>query len=349
MGMKNLCIIGHFCKNKFCFDGQTVKTRILTEELVRVLGKNHVKQIDTHNSKKHFFKLFLQIVYAFVKYKNIVILPAQNGVKVLVPLCCFLNKFFKRKIFYIVIGGWLPQYLRNKRKLLKQLKKFNGIFVETATIKKLLNCINLDNVCVMPNCKDLQILSENELVYRQVKPYKLCTFSRVMKEKGIEDIVNIVQSINQQKGEIVYELDIYGQVDPKQMEWFEQLRKKFPQYIRYVGVVLFDQSVNILKNYSVLVFPTHFYTEGIPGTIIDAYASGVPVITSRWESFEDVCREGETSISYTMGNNDELRDKLIQILKDKEQIFEMKKNCLEEAYKYKPVNVVKILLEQLSD
>ena len=53
-----------------------------------------------------------------------------------------------------------------------------------------------------------------------------------------------------------------------------------------------------MKYYFALLFPTRFYTEGIPGTILDAYAAGIPVICSRWESCADVVDDGVTGITY---------------------------------------------------
>lgn len=53
------------------------------------------------------------------------------------------------------------------------------------------------------------------------------------------------------------------------------MKKKFPPYIKYCGTVSFDKTTEVLKEYFALVFPTRFYTEGIPGTIIDAFASGL--------------------------------------------------------------------------
>jgi hypothetical protein len=73
-----------------------------------------------------------------------------------------------------------------RKSLTKALKKFDGIYVETSTMKKALEREGFENVLVMPNCKKLTVLSENDLIYPAGAPYKLCTFSRVMKEKGIE-------------------------------------------------------------------------------------------------------------------------------------------------------------------
>ncbi len=46
-----------------------------------------------------------------------------------------------------------------------------------------------------------------------------------------------------------------------------------------------------MKKYDLLLFPTKYYTEGIPGTIIDAYFSGLPVLVSRWENHNDILYE----------------------------------------------------------
>ena len=66
-----------------------------------------------------------------------------------------------------------------------------------------------------------------------------------MKEKGIEDAVNAVMTVNAKLGRMAYALDVYGQVDNSQVEWFETLQKGFPNYIRYDGLVPFDKSVVI--------------------------------------------------------------------------------------------------------
>jgi len=53
----------------------------------------------------------------------------------------------------------------------------------------------------------------NELQDTHALPYKLCTFSRVLKEKGIEDAINAVIKVNTDCGREVCTLDIYGQID----------------------------------------------------------------------------------------------------------------------------------------
>lgn len=346
--LPKVSVLGHFGGGETLLNGQTVKTKIITEELQRRFGREQVLKIDTHGGWKTLVKAPFQTISALKNSRNILIFPAQNGLRIYAPLLSFFGHFFKgRKLHYIVIGGWLPQFLTKRKGLAKALKNFDGIYVETNTMKRALEKQGFTNIVVMPNCKDLKILKPEELVYPTVEPYKLCTFSRVMKEKGIEDAVNAVKEVNEAVGRTVYMLDIYGQIDSTQTQWFENLQTMFPDYINYKGVVDYDKSVDVLKNYFALLFPTHFYTEGIPGTIIDAYAAGVPVICSKWESFSDIIDEGTTGLGYEINNISDLIKRLESVVYNAKCISGLKLNCLEKSRCYLPCSIVKILIEKL--
>lgn len=347
--MKKVAVIGHYAFGFEYLDGQTIKTKIVSNELSKYYGDDNVLKIDTHGGKKTFFKAPFQVIRALKIAKNIIILPAHNGLRVYAPLLSFFRRFFEnRKLHYVVIGGWLPEFLRNKKWLSKKLKKFDGIYVETNTMKKALEEQGFSNVVVMPNCKELIPLAESALVYAAGEPYKLCTFSRVMKEKGIEDAIDAVKSVNEHFGRTVYELDIYGQVDQNQTEWFEKLCQDFPSYVRYSGLVPFDKSVDVLKNYFALLFPTYYEGEGFAGTLIDALAAGAPVVASDWRYNAEIVIEGETGLLYPTKNNEMFIQKLIWIYENSEQCNNMKTNCIQKAYQYQPKTVIQVLCQRLA-
>ena len=124
--------------------------------------------------------------------------------------------------------------------------------------------------------------------------------------------------------------------------------KTVPCEVQYKGSVAYDQSVAVIKNYFALLFPTQYYTEGIPGTIIDAYAAGVPVISSKWESFSDVIQEG-TGVGYSFGAFNELVEVLIRLVDNPETMIEKKIPCLRLAQAYTPSAAMKILTERIRD
>lgn len=346
--MKKVSIIGHYAYGLEYLDGQTIKTKIVTNELCKKYGETEVLQFDTHGGIKTLLKAPIYTWRAMKNADNIIILPAHNGLRIFGRLLPFFKTLFKkRKIHYVVIGGWLSKVLEKQKGLTKSLKKFDGIYVETNTMKMALVAKGFGNVFVMPNCKELTPLSVSDLVYQNEAPYKLCTFSRVMKEKGIEDAIEVVKEINSEYGKKIYTLDIYGQVDPAQIEWFDKLKENLPDGVKYCGLVPFDKSVEVLKEYFFLLFPTKFYTEGIPGTIIDAYAAGVPVISARWDSFNDIVDEHVTGIGYDFNNVDDLKRKLFEVTKYISEINALKMNCLQKSKQFLPNEVIEIIVEQL--
>ena len=102
-----------------------------------------------------------------------------------------------------------------------------------------------------------------------------------------------------------------------------------------------------MKNYFALLFPTHFYTEGIPGTIIDAYAAGVPVISAKWESFDDVVDNDITGVGYDFDNKGQFEDVLFYASKNFQKLFDMKENCICKANNYIPESTIQIMTRKI--
>lgn len=345
--MKKVAIIGHFGGNKDFYDGQTIKTRIFAQEIEKALGADQVIRVDTYRWKQHPFRLLLNCMSAVRQAQNVLFLTDAGGIKIFPWLLRFLNFFSGRTLHYVVVGGWLSGFTKRHRFLTSCLKRLDYIWVETTCMKRDLEALNFSNIHLLRNFKDLVPLSESQLVYKNHEPYPFCTFSRVMKEKGIEDAVNAIKHINAESGRAVCTLDIYGAVDSQQTEWFEQLSSQFPPEVRYCGVVAQNKSVDVIKNYYALLFPTCYATEGIPGTIIDAYAAGVPVIAARWNSFEDMVNEEITGFGYPCLHNEQLKHVISKAIQSEGQVSEMKKQCLKKSADYIPANAIGILLEKL--
>lgn len=345
--MNKIGICGHYGGNNNFLDGQTVKTKIITKELEKEFGDNEVKKVDTFGGKRRLVPILLNLISLVVSCKNIIILPAHNSLRIFAPLLAFVNSFYHRKLHYVVIGGWLPEFVATRKWLKNALMKFTFIYVETSTMKNNLELMGFTNIVLLPNCKELDVIQAEELVYTKQEPFKLCTFSRVMKEKGIEDAVKAVKAVNDKIGKNVYTLDIYGQIDKEQTDLFAKLQTKFPDYVKYKGLVPFDKTTEVLKDYFLLLFPTKFYTEGIPGTIIDAYAAGVPVVCSKWQSFADLV-DDTVGYGYDFSSEEALENLLKKIyLEDINRVLSMKELCLIKSNKYMPNKVIRILSNNL--
>ena len=67
-------------------------------------------KLDTKNWRANKIRFLFRCIKIAIYSENI-ILPAQNGVKILIPLFVILSKFLGRKLHYIVVGAWLPNIL----------------------------------------------------------------------------------------------------------------------------------------------------------------------------------------------------------------------------------------------
>lgn len=333
----NLSIVGHFAVGQEFNDGQTVKTRNLYNKLVEIYGQDEVDIVDTYNYKKNPLKLLKNCVNAIKNSNNVIILPAKNGVKVFVPLFVRLNKKYNKKLIYAVVGGWLPDVLENNKKLLGSACKLNQVLVETEGMKKRLNDLGMNNVDILLNFKNISVLQEKDLPTLNSEVFKVCTFSRVIKEKGIENAINAVNIVNKKLGKTAFKLDIFGPVGNEYKEDFDKvLNSCNKEWVEYKGVIPSSESVGILKEYNLLLFPTYYFGEGLAGTVIDAYSAGVPVIASDWKYNSEVVKNGITGQIFETKNDKEFAEILEKYYLGEIDIQTIRKNCLEEAKKYTP-------------
>ena len=224
------------------------------------------------------------------------------------------------------------------------LKKFDSIWVETSRMKSDLESLGFSNVIKVNNFKHLEILSTSQLMVNKTSPLKLVIFSRIMQEKGVEDAILAINKINTLLGCIVFTLDLYGPIDESFKVPFDKLCHDNEHFVKYCGIVSPNDSVKYLKHYFALLFPTRFYTEGIPGTIIDSYASGVPVVASQWQHANDVIAHNSTGIIYEFASYQALRDALLFCANNPDVINSWKINCLNKSKEYLPEHFLKTVI-----
>ena len=346
--LKKVLICANFGKTDQINCGQMIKSKILKDELIKVYGDSEVSIHNTAHSVKALIILLFRISKYLKEHKNIIIMPARNGIRVTAPLFYFVNMFYHKKLSYVVIGGWLPSFLEKRPLLKKIVSCFDGIYVETNVMLKTLEQNGLKNVFLMPNFRMLNAVRENDIIINDSSPVRLCTFSRVSKEKGIEDAIRAVTELNKEYHHNLFSLDIYGKIDKEQKDWFNNIKQSFPDYIKYKGRVSYTESVCVLKDYYALLFPTYYDGEGLAGTLIDAMAAGIPSVVSDWKYNSEIIENGENGYLFKTRNVEEMKDKIRLLYMDKEKYEYMRKASLDKYRKFTPEAVMPILLSHLN-
>jgi len=104
---------------------------------------------------------------------------------------------------------------------------------------------------------------------------------RVTVDKGLEVILSAAESLVPGVS-----IDIFGPIEDRYTE--SSLAERGKGRVRYCGV-LDEAGVNTgLEAYDAVVLPTFHTGEGYPGVVLEAYAHGIPVITTRWLSIPEI-------------------------------------------------------------
>ena len=343
---RKIGIIGHFGGTENILDGQTIKTKILYNEINKATKWKIIK-VDTYYKKRKPIKLFIDTFKCLLNTKDIIVLLSGNGMRFYFPLLSFFSRKFNTKIYHDVIGGNLDVYVSKYPKFEKYLNSFQVNWVETEGMKKGLIKQKIENCEVMPNFKRLPIVNGNMSQIEFLEPYCFCIFSRVMKEKGIEEAIEAIEEINEEVGRTICNLDIYGRIDDGYVKRFDEVLRRATPAVRYKGMVPYDKSVDTIKEYYALLFPTHWNGEGFPGTIVDAFSAGIPVIATDWNCNGEIVDNGINGILYPNEEIRTLKEAIECLVNNVRIIGKMKKNCIESAKQYQPDKYIRDIISRI--
>lgn len=337
--LTKIAVVGVYGQGPDFTTGQAVKCIELIDWFKSRLGDSQVRVVNTYRWKKNPFHLCRSLWNAFVSSRNIILLPAQNGLKVFAPAAWLLNKLFHRSIRYVVIGGWLADTLERHSWLRHCVASFDGVHVETCSMAVKLEKLGLTNVKFMPNYRKLpqEPLIDSERISEYVH---VCTYSRVIREKGIADAVATVRKANQLHGSEIFKLDVYGKIADVYKAEFDRLISDNRDVVTYKGVKNADEGVATLSRYFALLFPTYYEGEGFAGTLLDAFAAHTPVIANDWKYNNEIVSNGDNGFIYPYRDTDAAASLLLDLYKNQHLYEKIRTGCANSAKTYSTDSVL---------
>jgi len=329
---KKVLLIGHLGFKKNLFDGQTGKTRNVLELLQ--LNAEYLKSLDYFDtqefrqSKLSFFKLIKKIFRSNV----LVYLPERNNLKYLFPFIYIVSKIKGIDILYLVVGGWLDKFLQSKYLYIAMLSDIKGIFTESNQLTKNLETrYHYKNVQTIPN---FRIHSFSPCFTQNNDTLKIVYMARIFREKGIDTVFRLAHNIqNKYRNNHKIAIDFFGPVQKDVENYFKEEIQKY-SFVSYKGILEPDQIHKTLGKYDVLVLPSRYSEEGFPGTIMDAYISGIPVIISRWRFLPEYVDDGYSGFIYDLDRETEFYHYVDYLYNDKSQLLKMKHCAHEKSKEY---------------
>ena len=324
-------ILGYFGYHTNQLDGQTVKTRDLYQLVKDKLGKNEVDYFDTQDFKYKKSRVFV-LLRKLINCKYLFYLPAHNNLKYIFPIVFVLSKICGFKILHFVIGGWLVEYLETKPMHRWMLKRICGIFPETQLMcDALYRKYELSNTELFPNFRFVSFVPTER---HENGKLRMVFVARINKMKGLDTIFLLADYIKDKYKDGDVLIDFYGPIYKPDKEYFYKELRKY-DFVSYKGE-LQPASINaIVSTYDVMLLPTHYYTEGLPGSVLDAYMSGIPIIVSKWKHAEEFVENRKTGFIIPFDEGiDELKSVIDILYENPIMLSEMKKNAYSVSLKY---------------
>lgn len=320
-----ILVFGYFGYVTNQLDGQTVKTRAIYN-LLKDYSNASIRFSDTQEFRKNLFSI-VRCIVNIIWCNSLVWLPAQNNLHYFFKPIWYLSKIFGFSITYIVIGGWLSKILEGLPFHRKHLGEIKGIFVENqTTIDELSTKYGYDNLAVIPNFRKqkscLKLKNTNDQL-------KLVFMARVDMNKGLDTISELCKTCG-----TGFKIDFYGPINPSDNDFFHSLIQEH-DFLEYKGVLQPTEIVKQLNNYDAMILPTHYYTEGLPGSIVDAFFAGLPVIVTNWKHAMEFITDGETGFIVDFNNPlPKLQESIEKLSSDLDLLNKMKANAFDNSQNY---------------
>lgn len=337
---KKVLVLGYFGYETNQLDGQTIKTRniySLLKEREQEIGTT-VGYFDTQtfqNSILNLLKVFKMIFKADILFY----LPAHDNLKFIFPFIFLFSKLFKTKIHYVVVGGWLSEYLKNMPLHRWMLSKIESIYPQTKEL-----VLDLENVHKLQNITQLnnfRIYEEPNYFIEKSNNIRLVFMARVHPLKGVNTLFKLESELIQRNIQNVI-IDIYGPIFSEFENEFNSLIET-SEIIEYKGILNPDNIYETLVNYDLMLFPTRYFTEGFPGSILDAYISHIPVIVSNWKYASEFVEDNESGIIVEFGKEDKFVAETIKLIESPETLRLLKDGAAIQAEKYSPDRAWRII------
>ncbi len=298
--MKKILMIGPFpgvihgqsIANQTLYDG--LKDEYIVHKINTFKGEKLENKVDQGKfifSKffKIFIQLFKEIKQIFTgKYDVVYMTSGQSflGFMRFAPymLICIL----KNSPYYNHIhGGYFRKMYDTQGKFKKILlnyfiKKAAGMIVLGNSLRSIFEgIIPEDKIFVCENGVQDDVVATEEEIAQKIERYKKDTKKRVlylsnlMVEKGILDLLKASESFSDEE----IEFNLAGAIEPSIKNIIEEYLEKYPNKIKYHGIVRGEKKKKLLLDNYIFVLPTYYSNEGQPISILEAYATGCAVIT----------------------------------------------------------------------
>lgn len=346
---KRIIVVGTYGNQDIIADGQINKVRDYYHFISNRFGTQAVKKVNIGNYKRKPISTFVNLVNSIRWSDKVVLLLCGdgNGIRYVFPTIVRMCRLMQKSVYLSVVGGGLLNNIDRKQRLISQMGEMDAVYVETKRMRGILIEKGLNNVHYAPVFSKRKSININELQDSFEEPYVMCTYARVIKEKGISDAIDAVISVNKKMGHMACVLDVYGNPHADYAEEFNNKIGQAEGAVRCLPLLNDTNAIEELSKHFLLLFPTYYKGEGFPIALVESMKAGLPIIATDWHFNAEIVDDGRTGRVYQRDGSTTLGDIVYECINNIEAIIQMRVECVKEAEKYEPEHILRDLYTRL--
>ena len=270
------------------FPPPTGESTVLLKLLLDDLARRHdveVTAINTGGSGNNVFSMLWRLLRSIsqslqrIRSTDVVTLHLNRPTSAFIFL--LLSRFFRKPVILRFFGG--ADYrttggATNRRSLEWAIRQADLTLFETKRLVAMAKEDGARRVEWYSNSRHMPPAIDTTIPRRtQCKHFVF--LGHVNAYKGVREIIAIDNSIPNDA-----HIDLYGPLQ----NGFRREAFLGLQRVTYCGEISPEKVMVTLSGYDALLLPTYYSGEGYPGVILEAFAVGIPIITTAWLSIPEI-------------------------------------------------------------
>lgn len=237
-----------------------------------------------------------------------------------------------RKVMKIVMGGRYHQMVEQDSILRRLISEVGSLWVESELMKNEFQKMGINQTFLFPNCRPSEKAIKPSRSTEQ--PLRLVFFSRICEEKGVDLIMKAYETWKEAAASIT--LDFYGEIAENFKDRFEKFIGGGADDLCYHGVFdAVNQNVYAeLNQYDIMLLPTRWKGEGVPGALVESKMAGIAAIVSDWHANSEVVRDGEEGIVLSSSTAENLAMTVMELCESPKRVCALKEGAYASRTRY---------------
>lgn len=266
-----------------------------------------------------------------------------------------LSKVFCKKVIIHIHGGLFYKFYKDSNIFVKFLvRKVLGLPEYIIVLSSKWKSLLMDIACAQTRLEDRIVVLENFVDFSRFAHFQreldvsgdiinvLFVGGVGAKTKGIYDVLKVIPLVVKECKNVLFSFVACGNIE--RFDLFGN-KETYISHARFLDYVSDDEKIKVFVNSDIFVLPS--YSEGLPITMLEAMAGGLPIIATSVGSIPEVIEEGKNGFLIEVSDYHALAEKILFLAKDKKLRREMAMNNLNKIREQYDQSVVMRRLDSL--